>query len=139
MITETDLHTWQTLAKQLSLLKKQETALRRLIVQEVMKGKTHGTEHLFIEDSEAVAVINLNYSVKKDDLLSIQKEMAEEEKACIEWKPSISVKAYKKLIAGRMLQNAALDTPLEPLALQKIITIKPTTPSLTVNLLEPIE
>lgn len=127
MITKTDLIEWSKLQKQLKQIKALEMKLRKEIAAVVMGEVQSGTEHKIFDNAEATAAIKLNYSVDKGVLLAIQDDLSDEERNCIEWSPKLSLTKYKKL-------KETKGETLFPLV--QAITIKPSTPTLTVDILE---
>lgn len=131
MIDESDLKQWQKLQATLKQVRVKEMRLRKMIAEAVVKMLgvpfESGTCHQMIGQSQATVSVSLSYNLDKGMLLAIQTNLSEEEKDCIEWKPALDVKKYKKLKEQR-------GETMFPL--MQAITIKPSTPTLNVDILE---
>ena len=126
MVDKPDLIAWLKLQNLLKKTKEQEMTLRKAIASFIMGDKKAGTETRIFDDLEAKVSIQLSYSVDKGILLALH-SLSDEEKECIAWEPKLKVKEYKAL------KKSKGDSPFP---LMQAIIIKPSAPTLSMDMLE---
>lgn len=122
MITEKKVKAWIAAKIKLDTAKKQELELRLPICEEILAGKVKGTKKAAVKKFLLTATAKLNEKVDEDLLDTIWEDLADEEKECIKFKPSIKAKEFHKL-KDSMLLHRAIDS-------------KPGMPALTVKGIE---
>ncbi|HUW06353.1 MAG TPA: hypothetical protein VMW01_08825, partial [Williamwhitmania sp.] len=65
--------------------------------------------------------IGRNYKVAHDDLTPIWAKLTPEEKACIDYKPSVKVAAFKSLPPQSLLTRVVVETPATPTLAFKLV------------------
>ena len=111
---------WREAKDQLNHFKKLEMNTRLEICEILLANEEVGTHTFMVEDFKIKAVKKNNMSILKDELAEIASSMSPEEKACIEYKPSLSLAKYKLLDNHDVIDDCLL--------------VKPATPSLTITL-----
>lgn len=120
-VTEKDIAEWRSLAEALKSVKGDEMTLRKRIVAFFFNGKKKGTHRLIVGDAELKAELSTRLDVSESDLIANASVLTEEEKACIKWKPTVIASKYNKL------------KPEQKARLSRIVSEKPSAPSLTVT------
>ena len=111
---------WRDLSIEIKDLVAKEMIIRKQLVKQV--SEELGTHRLKDDIIEVTVKNGLYYYVDKEGLLAIWKMLSREEKDCIRWKPELSLREYKKLD--------------EYSSLSRVITTKPSAPSMEVKIYE---
>lgn len=120
MYLEEKLERFRLIASELKLLKKEEMDLRKSLCDELLKNRPKGTHRFELPGMVIKANKKVLTTVDAKRLAEHYHVMTEAEKACIVYKPSLSLSAYNKLF----------DTP----TLDECITVRPASPTLEVHL-----
>jgi len=115
---------WREMAAKLKRLKADEMTARKSIVDEFFPNAKKGTSRVTAADYELKCVVKYNASVDTSVLLAIKDTLTAEERACIEWKPSLKEGAYNKLSQEQRARLA------------EAVTFKPASPALEITPLE---
>jgi len=85
----------------LSQFKKEELLLRNEIINDFTtqtpEHKIEGIESETLENFKLKYKFGLNRNIDRAELDTVWKKLSEEEKGCIDWKPSLKLKEYKAL------------------------------------------
>ena len=108
----------------LSFYKKLELKLRNEILESQFPSACEGTHNAEVDLFQIKGSFSNSMSIDKDALEDNEEFLSDEEKACIVYKPSISVTEYKKLRDN------------DKILIDDIIVIKPKQASLTITMLE---
>ena len=122
MIGIENIRNWISLAAQLKSVKAQEMSARKDIVKNILGENISGTKHAAFGEIQVTCAATESLSVKREDIMSIQDTLTEEEKARIEWKPSIKKRDYDKLPDDSILRT--------------VVTLKVNTPTVKYEDLE---
>lgn len=114
MIYKKDVEAWIIAKANLNTAKKQESELRLSICEEILDGKVKGSKKSTIGRFILTATAKLNEKVDEDLLDTIWEDLADEEKECIEYKPSIKAKEFHKLKDSMLLHRAIDSKPGMP-------------------------
>ena len=112
---------WLAVKTELDVIKKKEIALRKTVVSSFATETVPGTYHKMVEDFKFTASIGRNYKVAHDDLTPIWAKLTPEEKACIDYKPSVKVAAFKSLPPQSLLTRVVVETPATPTLAFKLV------------------
>lgn len=88
---------WLAVKEQLESLQKQERELRTVIARYVLDGKKEGSKTDVVEGIKLSATAVVSYKLDQAELSLIFDSLSEAEKACIKYKPELSLKSYRKL------------------------------------------
>jgi hypothetical protein len=111
---------WSHAKKQLDHFKKLELELREQIIA-AFPGDL-GTNHTETEGYKVTVVRGVTRSVDEAELNILWQQLTDEEKRCISYKPTLDARAFDKLPEGNSLSRA--------------VSIKPSLPTVKLELLE---
>ena len=116
-LTTEDVLDFEQAQKALAKSKREELVLRKKIVSHYRYGDAmEGVQHKTIEglDLDIAITLKLGRTLDKDALDTNWSDLTQEQRDCIEYKPSLNVKAYKLLVengeAGELM-NAVTEKP----------------------------
>ena len=112
---------WLAVKTQLTAIKAKEIALRKTVVSSFAVETVPGTYHKVVSGYKFTASIGHNYKVAHDDLEPIWSELTAAEQACIDYKPSVKVAAFKTLPPKSLLSKIVDETPATPTLAFKLI------------------
>ena len=111
---------WLAISANLKLMKSAELELRNSICKEFLIDKLEGAATCYKEGLSITATAKLTRSIDREVLEAIWGDLTDEEKECIDYKPSLKLAKYKTLEHdGCLLMDA--------------ITIKPAQASLKIT------
>lgn len=112
---------WLEAANQLKIAKAVELKLRKKICEKILGDKIEGavTELAHYKRFKVTATAKLNRSIDRSVLEAIWEDLTDDEKECVDYKPSLKLAEYKKIeqTGGKLLDA---------------VTVKPGTPTLKV-------
>ena len=114
---------WLAVKTQLNQLKAKELALRKAVVSSFAVD-VPGIYSVVNENIKFSATIGRNYKVAHDDLNPIWATLSEEERDCIDYKPSVKVAAFKALPPESSLARVVVETPATPALTFKLMEEK---------------
>lgn len=120
MFDVSTVRAWISQVAQLKSIKDQEMATRKGLVKQYFGDvPKRGTSHALVaQDVKLTLLQDHSYTVKRDDLLSIQDELTDADKEAIKWVPEVKPGAFRKLPTDSVLR--------------RVVKIKPSTPNLSV-------
>ena len=105
---------WLDATNELKSAKDKELELRNLICEEILAQKLEGATTVHVPGFKVTATAKLNRSVDREVLEAIWDGLPDEEKECIDYKPSLKLTAYKKIeIGGGKLLEAVTVKPAQ--------------------------
>ncbi len=112
--------TWLDIQARLKELKATEMAARKFLCHSILQGKEGEFKEALELDGYEI-VVNSRVSRKLDEgmLSALSDDLTDEDKNAIRYKPSIDLRAYRKLPDSSLIHEA--------------VTVSPATPSLTVK------
>ncbi len=105
---------WMQLSKLLKDTKEAELLLRKEICSEILKGRLGEIREKAIYDGHNIVVESkVNRSIDSAVLNAIWDSLTEEDTNCIEFKPSLKLANYRKLLRDSLLHEAITEKPSE--------------------------
>lgn len=98
VIAKDTIEKWIDASATLKAVKEEEMELRKEICNELQENEGGiGTKNYLVQGFKLKATFALSYKIDEDKLKELMEQLSDEEKACIKWKPSIDVTAFKKV------------------------------------------
>ena len=113
-ITKDIVLKWSELSTDLLSIKKRESSLRKKIADVVLNGKKKGIKHEILENLKVSATGKINLTIDKEGLRAIWSDLSKEERACINFDPSIVVSKYNKISDESPLKSVITAKPGHP-------------------------
>jgi len=113
-LTMAGLRAWEGAKARLDSAKTDEMELRKKICSEILSIGQSGAVKTTIGGFVVTATGKLNNKIDKEQLIAIQNDLSQAEKDCINWKPAIVAKEYKKLGVKSILHQVITTTEGTP-------------------------
>jgi hypothetical protein len=113
-VTSDRIKEFADLQDQLKSLKKKEADMRVQILDDLFPAAGVGTLNTAIGDYTVKGSFKNSITIDKKMLSVLEKEFSDDELACIEYKPSLSLSKYKLLDISFMLDECLITKPAMP-------------------------
>ena len=105
------LDKWLSASKALVKAGEDELKYRNLILPKVMDGKQNGSKTTLFGGHKVTGTARINYQLDPAALSALMPALTDDEKACINWKPSLKAREYQKLADHSNLQEVVTAKP----------------------------
>lgn len=98
VISKSTIENWIDAQTTLKAVKEEEMELRKEICNELQENEGGiGTKNYLVHGFKLKATFALTYKIDEEKLTELMDQLSDAEKACIKWKPSLDVTAFKKI------------------------------------------
>jgi hypothetical protein len=113
-ITKIEIEAWKDSKNRLKEAKEIELEIRKGLCGKILKAKAKGTVHYKKFGYDLAATAKINKKIDSNSLKKLFKDLSNEEKKCIRYKPELKMQEYQDLSNDSILHKAVIITPGTP-------------------------